>query len=116
MMIPYVVVRVNNLPLSSLSEITRSTEVESVAEELAVNRAELHASRQNCCDELYRLASIEVNSYRKLIEIKRKIFGLKEIESVITKHRDVFRSFPSLTPWLQRADSILMQEQRTFLV
>ena len=112
MMIPYVVVRVNNLPLSSLSEITRSTEVESVAEELAVNRAELHASRQNCCDELYRLASIEVNSYRKLIEIKRKIFGLKEIESVITKHRDVFRSFPSLTPWLQRADSILMQEQK----
>jgi hypothetical protein len=110
MMVPYLVVRANNIALSALAPLTRSAQVEAAAAQLARDRTALDAMRAATCDELYRLSSTAPETYRSLIDAKRRIFNNAGLDDVLGRHRDLLRAHPSLHAWIEQAETVVRQE------
>ena len=108
--VPYVVLRANNLPLASLADLMSS---EAPARHLAAlqrERAALAAMREPVCDMLYALAAQGGPDYRRLIEAKRMIFAGSAPAGVLARHGELLGRYASGRAWVDQARLVLDQE------
>jgi hypothetical protein len=104
--VPYVVVRANNIPLDALAAITRSDVVEQLAAEVAGLRAALQPLTAEACDQLYQRASNDGEHYRALIDLKRRIFKGAQPQELRAKYGDWLSQLPELQAWQQAAQRL----------
>src|SRR5450830_31875 len=109
-MVPYAVVRANNLPLDTLDGLTGSAAVEAAAAALAHERAVLAGMRQAVCDRLHGLAAADGARYRRYIDLRRAIFNGKPLADIATRHAGLLAGDDLLRGWLDRANAVLRQE------
>lgn len=111
MIVPYVVVRSNNLPLETLNALTRSEQVEGLASEIAGLRGELALLREPACEQLYLLASQDSERYRTLIDLKRRLQRDSPIPQLLERHGAMLDTLPSLQDWTRAARRLMALEQ-----
>lgn len=111
MIVPYIVVRSNNLPLEMLGEITGSDVIETLANDLISLRARLIELRDDTCSCLHQLAAGDDVRYRALIDVKRKIFNSAPPHGVLERYGSLLDMFPQLSDWTYTARCLVRQEQ-----
>ncbi|CDG85917.1 lantibiotic dehydratase [Janthinobacterium agaricidamnosum] len=109
-LVPYVVVRANNLPLDSLSALMGAQQSEQRLAALHTARERLDAMRGQVCALLFELASTGCAEYRLMIAAKRAIFSRAAIASVLARFGKLLASHDALLPWLRQAQAVQQQE------
>lgn len=104
--VPYAVVRANNLPLDHLQALMASHQVAPQLAALHQARVELDAMREQACAQLFALAAAGAADYRKLITAKRAIFGGACASDILERHGALLKRYDVLTPWLKRAQAV----------
>ncbi len=109
-MVPYAVVRANNLPLDALDGLTGSSAVEAAAAALAHERAVLAGMQASVCDRLHALAAADGARYRRYIDLRRAIFNGRPLADIAARHADLLAGDEQLHTWLDQANAVLRQE------
>ena len=109
-MVPYAVVRANNLPLDALDGLTGSGAVEAAAAALARDRVALAALRDDVCERLHVLAADAGAQYRDVIHLRRAIFNGKPLADIVGRHAGLLGTDALLRAWRDRAGAVLHQE------
>lgn len=100
MTLPYVVVRSNNLALSTLDDLTQSGPMTHAIARLDAALADEKACRQRLIDVLYRVAGQEPQDYRFWLNIKAKLGQNKINDEFITRHGNSIAQLESGPAWL----------------
>ena len=109
-MVPYAVVRANNLPLDALDGLTGSAPVEAAAAALARDRAALAAMQADVCNRLHALAADAGEQYRDVIQLRRAIFNGKPLADIVGRHAGLLATDALLLAWHEQAETVLRQE------
>ncbi len=109
-MVPYAVVRANNLPLGALDGLTGSSAVEAAAAALAHARAALAGMQDAVCERLHHLAAADGARYRRYIDLRRAIFNGKPLADIAARHAGLLAGDGQLRAWLDQANAVLRQE------
>ncbi|MFC0252246.1 lantibiotic dehydratase [Massilia consociata] len=113
MIVPYLVARINNVPLDALAALTASQEVEAAAVAIVALRRRLADMQADVCDTLFRLASTDEVRYRELIDLKRRIFKGADLGDMLARHASLLARYPDLYDW-HRAAAALVERERAF--
>lgn len=113
MIVPYLVARINNIPLDALAALTVSQEVEEAAVAIAALRRRLADMQADVCDSLFRLASADEVRYRELVDLKRRIFKGADPGDILARHAGLVAQYPDLHDW-HRAAAALVERERAF--
>jgi hypothetical protein len=105
-MVPYAVVRANNLPLDALDALTGSAPVEAAAAALARQAAALARLGQAACDRLHALAAGDASRYRRYIDLRRAIHNGKALADVARRHADLLDGDALLRQWREEAEAV----------
>ncbi|WUR16203.1 lantibiotic dehydratase [[Empedobacter] haloabium] len=105
-MVPYAVVRANNLPLDALDALTGSAPVEPAAAALGRQEAALARLAQAACDRLHALAASDAERYRRYIELRRAIHNGKALADVVRRHGDLLDGDALLRQWREQASTV----------
>lgn len=108
--VPYAVVRANNLPLGSLAALTGSRQAAALLASLQAARAELDGMREHTCALLFALAAGAGADYRRLVEAKRAIHGAAAPAEVLARHGQLLERHPCLHGWLRQARNVVRLE------
>ncbi len=109
-MVPYAVVRANNLPLDALDGLTGSAAVEAAAAALAHERAVLARMQGAVCDRLHQLAAADGARYRRYIDLRRAIFNGRPLADIADRHAELLAGDEQLQTWLDQSNAVLRQE------
>ncbi|GGY98823.1 lantibiotic dehydratase [Pseudoduganella plicata] len=110
MMVPYAVVRANNLPLDALDALTGSSAVEVAAAALARDRKLLAQWRESACDRLHLLAAGAATDYRQYIDARRAIFNERPLAEIVGRYAGLLAQDPQLAWWLAHTRTVLARE------
>lgn len=110
MMVPYAVVRANNLPLDALDALTGSAPIEVAAAALARAEAASIPLRQAACDRLHALAAADGARYRRCIDLRRAIHHGKALADIAQRHADLLEGDALLRQWHAQAAAIERQQ------
>lgn len=105
MIVPYIVVRANNLPLTGLSDITRSEDIELTMCRIAAMERLLATHKQSFCDMLFTLAKSQTRQFRDTIQLKRAVFNDKDIATIFKNFEEQLAALAH--PWCDTARSLL---------
>ena len=99
MVVPYAVIRANNLPMDALAAITCSDTIERLAGEAAALRNRLTAMRDEVCAALYERATADGDRYRALIDLKRRIYKGTDSAEIIGRHDALIAGLAEMAAW-----------------
>jgi hypothetical protein len=117
MIVPYIVVRANNLPLTGLSDITRSEDIELAMCHITDMEQLLATHKHSFCDMLFALANSQTLQFRATIQLKRAVFNGKDIATIFENFEELLADLAH--PWCDAARRLLTIKSslaHTFLV
>lgn len=107
MIVPYIVVRSNNLPLTALSAVTCSEASERLLDRMSELRRSLSALKDPVCERLYAMAGADRSRYRELIDLKRRIFKDDGPGEVLSRHAALLQDLTQLSDWTDTARELV---------
>jgi hypothetical protein len=108
--VPYVVVRANNLPLASLADLMSSDDMARSLAALHGARATLAGLRDHVCTLLYGVAAQGGPDYRRLIDARRALLKADALAGVLARHSELLGRHAAGRDWIGQARLVLDRE------
>jgi hypothetical protein len=108
--VPYVVVRANNLPLASLADLMSSDDMARSLAALDGARATLAVQRDHVCTLLYGVAAQGGPDYRRLIDARRALLKADALAGVLARHGELLGRHAAGRNWIGQARLVLDRE------
>lgn len=107
MIVPYAVVRSNNIPLREVEGLTASRPFAEMIGSVLALEDELEAMREATCDTLFELAHDDPERFRELIALKRSIFKSAPARGVLDRFAVILAAEPELGSWRNKARELV---------
>lgn len=108
--VPYVVVRANNLPLASLTGLMSSDDMARSLAALHDARTTLAGLREPVCTLLYGVAAQGGPDYRRLIDARRALLKASPLAGVLARHGELLGRHAAGRAWVDQATEVLDRE------
>lgn len=106
-MVPYAVIRSNNIPLEYLGQLTSSQNTKVIYYQLKMAKEQLKLAQQNAEQELYEFASNDEQNHKQIIKFKRKISsGKHEDIDHLFNRLECKSALPITANWLSQLEEL----------